>query len=307
MVLLAAMAASVVGVRGQVGPAPILVVLTDAVDNPFDTLLPEILRAEGIASFDTIQLADLPTADLDEVQLIVLAETPLTNTEADLLVTYVNGGGRLVAMRPDAQLDGVLGITRAAGTVIDGYVLVNQSGPGAGLQDVTLPFKGAADRYDLDGGSTVAELYTSSSLSDGRPAVVRHTRTAAWAFDLARSTAYTRQGNPDVAGTDLDGDGLVRTGDVFYQNIDLDRTGIPHADVQMRLFSRVIADLLSDAGPLPRLWYFPDASRTLLVATADSHESDPALFAGLLASVEDAGGQSHLLPAAFPRHERQPC
>ena len=283
---------TVIGVRGQGGtPAPILVVLNSAAPNPFGAYLPEILRAEGINSFDVVQLSALDAPTLGAAHLAILAETPLTAPQATLFTNYVAGGGRLVAMRPDVQLDGILGITRpVAAPVTNGYVLVDQSGPGTGLQNVTLPFKGAADRYDGAGATTVATLYTSSSLSDSRPAVVRHTRTAAWAFDLARSTAYTRQGDPALAGTDRDGDGLVRTGDVFYQNIDLSRTGIPHADVQMRLFSRVVADLLSDAGPLPRLWYFPGAARTILVPTADSHVSTPSAFTSLLASVENAGG-----------------
>ena len=62
------------------------------------------------------------------------------------LTNYVNSGGRLVAMRPDAQLDGLLGISRPPlAPVTNGYLLVNQTGPGAGLQNVTLPFKGQAD------------------------------------------------------------------------------------------------------------------------------------------------------------------
>ena len=106
-------------------------------------------------------------------------------------------------------------------------------------------------------------------------------RTAAWGFDLARSTAYVRQGDPAYAGLDRDGQAGYRTNDIFFQTIDLERVGVPHADVQMRLFSRVIADLLADSGPLPRLWYFPGASRTMLIPTGDSHTSNPAPYAAL--------------------------
>ena len=62
-----------------------------------------------------------------------------------------------MAMRPDSAARRVLGISPAAGTTTDGYALINQSGPGAGLQDVTLPFKGVANHYALAGGTAVAD------------------------------------------------------------------------------------------------------------------------------------------------------
>ena len=66
---------------------------------------------------------------------------------------------------------------------------------------------------------------------------------------------------------------------------------MPHADVHMRLFSRVILELLADSQPLPRLWYFPGTARSVLIPTSDAHTSDPADYAALIAAVEAAGGQ----------------
>ncbi len=294
IVAVAALAAAI-GVRGQGGaPAPVLVVVNASAPNQFGAYLPEILRAEGINTFAVVQLSALDAPTLAAATLVVLAETPLTAPEATLFSDYVGAGGRLVAMRPDAQLHGLFGVTAAAGTTADGYVLVDQGGPGAGLQNVTLPFRGVADHYDLTGATAVAELYTTRTLSAGRPVVVRQARTAAWAFDLARSTAYTRQGNPAFAGVDRDnlpGPPVYRTNDIFYQAIDLERVALPHADVQQRLFVRVIAELLADATPLPRLWYFPGTSRTLLVPTGDSHTDDQAPLAALIGAVESAGAR----------------
>ena len=290
VVLVAALAAAI-GVRGQGGtPAPVLVVLNSAAPNPFGAYLPEVLRAEGINSLDVVQLSALSAPMLQSAAVVVLAETPLTASQALLFTNYVAGGGRLVAMRPDAQLAGVLGISPAAGSTTDGYVLIDQSGSGAGLQQVTLPFKGVSDHFGLAGATTVATLYATRDLSANRPAVVRHNRTAAWSFDLARSTAYVRQGDPAFAGLDRDGQPFYSTGDIFFQTIDLERIGVPHADVQMRLFSRVITDLLVDSQPLPRLWYFPGASRTVLVPTSDSHTSWP-LYEQLVDAVESVGGR----------------
>ena len=150
-------------------------------------------------------------------------------------------------MRPDSRLNAVLGIGDAAGTTSNGYTLIDQADIGAGLQSLTLPFKGDARHFALAGATPVSTLYSSATPSNpAGPAVVRYGRTAAWAFDLARSTAYTRQGNPADAGIERDGLPLLRTTDLFFQRIDLGRVGIPHADVQMRLFSRVIAELLAD-------------------------------------------------------------
>ena len=89
-------------------------------------------------------------------------------------------------------------------------------------------------------------------------------------------------------------DPAYRTNDIFFDTIDLARVGIPHADVQMRLLTRVIADLLADAHPVPRLWYFPGAQRTVMVLTGDSHTSAPGPYDALLGAVEAAGGRLSL-------------
>jgi hypothetical protein len=299
VVVVAAMAAAI-SVRGQGGaPAPILVVLNSSAPNPFGSYLPEILRAEGINTFNVVQLSAIDAPTLAGAALVVLGETPLTAPQAALFSNYVTGGGRLVAMRPDAQLAGVLGIGLAGGTVGNGYLLVDQSGPGAGLQNLTLPFKGLADQYTLAGATAIAELYATRTLSASLPAVVKFGRTAAWSFDLARSTAYVRQGDPAFAGLDRDGQAGYRTNDIFFQTIDLERVRVPHADVQMRLFSRVIADLLADRQPLPRLWYFPGTGRSVLIPTGDAHTSSPSAYAGLIASVESVGARITLYLSRF--------
>ena len=297
-------------IQGQGGTQPILVVTQDsATANPFDSYLPEILRAEGINSFNTLDLENVNAAALTNVRLVILPEIPISPGsgagQADTFINFVNSGGRLIAMRPDTDLQPLLGISAAGGSTINGYASINQSGPGAGLQGGTLPFRGTADYYNLAGATQVAELYTNASTSAARPAVVRHTRTAAWAFDLALSTAYVRQGDPENAGLDRDGQDVYRTTDIFFQTIDLDRLGVPHADVQMRLFSRVIADLLAETTtqsggvPLPRLWYFPDASRTVMILTGDSHTSNPATYAALIAGVESVGARISLYLSRF--------
>jgi hypothetical protein len=288
--------------RGQAQgtPPPILVVLNNTLANPFGAYLPEILRAEGISSFSVTNLSAVNASTLIGVPLVVLADTALTDQQAAYFIAHVNAGGRLVAMRPDSRLNAVLGIGDAAGTTSNGYTLIDQAGIGAGLQSLTLPFKGDARHFALAGATPVSTLYPSAAPSNpAGPAVVRYGRTAAWAFDLARSTAYTRQGDPAFKGQDRDGLSGYRTIDIFFQTIDLERVATPHADVQMRLFSRTIAALLADTLPLPRLWYFPGNARTVLVPTGDSHVATVASYEGLLGAVQSVGARMTVYVARY--------
>ena len=289
------------GVRGQSTATPILVVFNGSGPNPFGRYLTEILETEGLRGVTPADLASVDAATLAGAELVVLAETPLTDAQAAMFTTYVNGGGRLVAMKPDPRLAAVLGVATSPGDTTDGYIAIEQAGPGAGLPSITLPFKGVAQHFGLSGATPVASLYATRTAPAGFPAVVRHGRTAAWAFDLARSIAYVRQGDPAYAAQDRDGqlDPAYRTNDIFYQTIDLARVAVPHADVQMRLLTRVIADLLADTHPVPRLWYFPGTQRTMMVLTGDSHTSSQDSYLELVNSVESAGGRLTLYLSRF--------
>ena len=65
---------------------------------------------------------------------MILGETPLTAPQVTMFTTWVNGGGNLIAMRPDKQLAGLLGLTDAAATLSNAYLLVNTAAaPGAGI------------------------------------------------------------------------------------------------------------------------------------------------------------------------------
>src|SRR5580765_5069470 len=65
-------------VRTQVATPPILVVVNTGAANPFGGYLAEILRAEGINSFQVAQLSATTSSSLANFSLVVLAETPLT-------------------------------------------------------------------------------------------------------------------------------------------------------------------------------------------------------------------------------------
>ena len=84
--------------------APIVVVVNDASPAPFGRYLGEILRAEGLNEFVFLNLSSVTLAELSQHQLVILAETPLTSGQATIFNNYVTGGGRIIAMRPDAQI-----------------------------------------------------------------------------------------------------------------------------------------------------------------------------------------------------------
>ena len=71
-----------------------------------------------------------------------------------MLSDWMTAGGTLIAMRPDAQLAPLLGLTPAAARSPNAYLLVNTaSGPGVGIVGQTMQFHGAADRYTLNGAT----------------------------------------------------------------------------------------------------------------------------------------------------------
>ena len=128
------------------------------------------------------------------------------------LTNWVNGGGNLVAMRPDKQLAGLLGLTDAGTTSRTPTCKVDTAaGPGAGIVGSTIQYHGTADRYTLNGATSVATLYSNATTATANPAVTLRLvgasggQAAAFTYDLARSVVYTRQGNPAWAGQERDG------------------------------------------------------------------------------------------------------
>ncbi len=305
IVLLLALALSLVfggtRVTVQSGTPTILLVVSTSAPNPFGRYLEEVFKVEGLNAVTTVDVNSVTAGLLASARLVVLAEMPLTPGQAQLFVEHVIGGGRLVAMRPDSQLAATLGIIPAGTSQANGYLAINQAHPsGAGLTAVTLPFAGIADHYTpIAGTGTLATLYNSLTVATPYAAVMRSGRTATWAFDLARSVAYRRQGDPALSGVERDGTLPYRTMEPFYQAIDRERMSVPHVDVQTRLFARTIVDLLADDLPMPRLWYFPAGARALMVVAGDAHTHNQGALDGLIAKVESLGGTMTFYPSRW--------
>jgi WD40 repeat protein len=268
------------------GPGgPILVISSAA--NPFGKYYAEILRTEGLNEFAVTDIASVSPATLAAYDLAILAEMSLTPAQVTMLSDWVNAGGNLIAMRPDKQLAGLLGVVATSSTLTDGYLLVDTSKPpGKGIVGEVVQFHGTADRYFLNGASSIAALYYSMDTATGNPAVTLCSvggnggQAAAFTYDLARSIIYTRQGNPAWAGQERDGDTPIRSDDLYYGYVesdprpdwcDLDRATIPQADEQQRLLANLILKMNLAKKPLPRFWYFPRGYRAVVVMTGDDH------------------------------------
>ncbi len=107
----------------SVEPAPPPIAVLTSAANPYTTYLGEILRAEGF-SFASLSASLMSPAVLAYYDVILLGEMPLSAAQVTMLSDWVNAGGNLIAMRPDKQLAGLLGLTDAASTLANGYVRV---------------------------------------------------------------------------------------------------------------------------------------------------------------------------------------
>ena len=250
---------------------PILVVTANG--DGFASYLPEILRGEGLNEFDVADIGSVGPQTLASHDVVVLGHTSLSDAQVAMFGAWVQGGGNLVAMRPDKKLAGLLGLADAGGTRDEG----NLTSVAGGVTGASMRFHGSADLYGLAGASPVA------TLDSGQPAVTLRDvggaggQAAAFTYDLARSVVYTRQGNPAWAGTERDGNAeAIRSDDMFFGNtqpdwVDLNRVQVPAADEQQRMLANLIIGMENDRMPLPRFWYLPRGLKAAVVLTGDDH------------------------------------
>ncbi len=273
------------------GPGGPILVISSA-QNPFTRYYGEILLNEGLNEFTVQDVSTVTPSVLSSYDLAILGDMRLTSAQASMLSAWVNAGGRLIAMHPDKQLAGLLGLTITSGTLADKYLLIDTAvGPGVGVVNQTIQFHGPADLYSLNGAKAFATLYSNVTTPTSSPAVTwvnaGSGQAAAFTFDLARSVIYTRQGNPAWSGEDRDqyvdpavGSGQIRSDDLFWGNasfdpqpdwVDLNKVAIPQADEQQRLLANLIEQMNLNNKPLPRFWYLPSGFKAVVIMTGDDH------------------------------------
>ncbi len=276
--------------------APILILTAEGGANVFSPYLAEILSAEGLAAFQVAPMSALGPDLVAQVDLIVLAEGALSTTQRETLEAFVRAGGRLVAMRPTAELAPLLGVEPASGATEEGYWIVDTYHPyGRGISEQPLQFHGRADHYTLAGARPIAWLTDRVGAERRRPAVCVHPvgqgQAVLWAFDLAKSIVYMRQGNPALANRPEPSWSGLRAVNMFVDWVDLERLPIPQADEAQRLLANILTGLSQGRRPLPRWWYFPATTPGVLIATGDNHASYFEAADTLLRIVEQYRGQ----------------
>lgn len=265
--------------------APVLIVGGE--DNPFSAYYPEILKAEGLNLFTAMPAQALTAEALADRQVVLLASSLLSPAAVVTLEEWVRGGGLLVAMRPRGQVLELMGVRRTRTPPLrNAYLRASPSlEMSRGVTQETLRIHASADLWEpqdpaqlaADQGEAavaVAQLYSDARTALPNPAVtvrrVGRGYAAAFAFDLARSVALTRQGNPLWAGKERDGSLPRRPNDMFFPDyLNVEKIGIPQADEQQRLLANLI--LSAAATPLPRFWYLPNGERAAIVMTGDDH------------------------------------
>ncbi len=283
------------------GEMPMLVVADKYyADNKFGNYLAEILRGEGLTQFEQTQRNTFSTISpslLQSYDTVFLAEMQLSPADQQLLRGYVQSGGNLVAMRPDADLADLFGVSvqgsrqeqllQYFGAAAN--LPAAQGFPeGMGIVRDSLQYHGAADNYALAGAQTLASLYDDANTPSANPAVTLNRygqgSAVAYAFDLSKSIALSRQGNPEWQNTEGDSLNQYRPLDMFMRSdgrsyFDFDRLAVPQADEAQRFLANVTMKLADS--PMPRMWYLPGMSKSLMVNTGDGESNygtqlDPA-------------------------------
>jgi hypothetical protein len=268
------------------GPGGPILVITSS--STYGKYYAEILRTEGFNEFAVMDIGAVTDATLIAYDVAILAPASLNTPQADMFSNWVNSGGNLIAMQPDAKLASLLGLTSTSSTLSNGYLLVDTSTPaGNGIVGQPMQFHGTANLFTLNGASSLATLYTNPTTATPNPAVTLHNfgtnggHAAAFSYDLATSVVYMRQGNPAWAAQERDGFTPIRPNDKFYGAatgdpqpdwVDLDNeVSISQADEQMRLLANLILQMNLAKKPLPRFWYFPRGKKAVVIMTGDDH------------------------------------
>jgi hypothetical protein len=284
--------------RAKVNP-PILIL---GIPKHYGDYTGEILKTEGFNEFqiDSFNNVEFSLKYLKQFDIIILTEIPLSNQQENILASYVKDGGNLIAFRPDKKIATIFGLKYEKDTLTEAYIAIDSSSSiGKGLITQTMQLHGTTDLYQLNGCKKIASLYLNATVSTDYPAVVMNKYGAghaiAFMYNLPQSIAFTRQGNPLLAGQEKDGIKGIRAMDMFVNGwVDTSKNTFNQADEQMRLLSHCIETLATYRKPLPRFWYFPDSLKCLVLLTNDGEFRNEKDFEPQFNDIESKGANMAL-------------
>lgn len=251
--------------------------------------LAEILRMEGFVDFSEEDISALGGDLLALHDLIILPRVALSRAQIGQLVDYVQDGGRLIAFQPEPQLTEELGLRPAYHGLDGGLLHIDTRHPTLqGLCSEPVQVLTPAVAWSWEAAETISQLAdirpAKNGSVEGAPAVVSATvgRGVAvlFSYDLPYTVARLRQGNPDHVDLCFAGlDGIYRPSELFVGQLPLEQMLIPQADLHSALLARLIEEL----APRPRLWYYPQAEQSsVLIMTSDDDWSTLPQFETLL-------------------------
>ena len=262
--------------------SPILIVWDSQTDARLSGYITEILHVEG---YNWFTVHDLATASITVEQLarhpvVILTHIAVPEELASALLTYVDQGGALIALRPPESLASALGFHPFNSDLADRYIALNSLcalNDGVGLPP--LQFHGRAELYLWLGepAHILAYFAASPEFITKHPAITVGKRGqgtwAVFAYDLAESTVLLHQGRREQASTgaypDYDGDRSFKPNDLFVGHLDPALCPLPQADLQQDILVRIIEWMTELSAPLPRLWHFPHAAPAVAFINGD--------------------------------------
>ena len=208
-------------------------------------------------------------------------------------------------MSPPSKYDSLLGVLDDHQETSGGYIAVDTSSTaGKGFIAGPLQFFGTG-RICREQGSDIIARFMQKRNSDGTGVAVGTRKVGKgsvgfFMFNLPESIVLMRQGMPPGVVSDNDGDGVFRTDDLYYGTIDTSLALIPQADIEQRLFVRVMDQLLGPAFAIPRLWYFPNGNPAVAILTGDGHHTQLSIINRVVEYIEQRGGKFSLIE--FPSY-----
>ena len=268
------------------------IVLLRTANTSFCDYLRDMLCTEGLPWNHAARSWDEAEALRGTADVLIV---PAGESDAERVKAWLAAGRTVVAIRPTAPVAELIGLHPAGGTVKEAPLTLRGA-----LDCGTARAHGEADLYELRGGSK-SVLADLSHAGTTYPAIAYAPcgtgYLVVFTYDLPRSVALTRQGNPewtDGRGTDFGSD-TFRPHDLFIRGcgaqtwLDFPSAGAPLADAQQRLLAALVTAL--SRNPVPRLWYLPDAKRTVLSILGDSDAASPEVISEQLDDVAAAGGR----------------